>query len=291
MRHFCSIADIKFIRQVLALNKSLYSFNNNYTLHLLCLDNSIHKTISHPNIITYHINDFLNTDKNLQNAKQNPPSREAIINANNNYFLAQEIQFTYLLASYFTDYCINYLDSDILYVDSDIYFFDDWSKLQKITSTISVGLVENRLPFDHNNGKYNVGIVYFKNDIIGKQCADFWKNCLLFPTNKYAKEYGTCGDQKYLELFPLLFKNVESIDNYFGHLAPWNINYHNYIDNKIIWKQNIQDLMYYHFSNFKFDFDTNRYFAAPRHNLIDLSNNPFIKKLYDIYYSEIKSVL
>lgn len=291
MRHFCSIADIKFIRQVLALNKSLYSFNNNYTLHLLCLDNSIHKTISHPNIITYHINDFLNIDKNLQNAKQNPPSREAIINANNNYFLAQEIQFTYLLASYFTDYCINYLDSDILYVDSDIYFFDDWSKLQKITSTISVGLVENRLPFDHNNGKYNVGIVYFKNDIIGKQCADFWKNCLLFPTNKYAKEYGTCGDQKYLELFPLLFKNVESIDNYFGHLAPWNINYHNYIDNKIIWKQNIQDLMYYHFSNFKFDFDTNRYFAAPRHNLIDLSNNPFIKKLYDIYYSEIKSVL
>lgn len=292
MYHFCSVADSKFSRHIIALNKSLYRGDTNYTLHLLCLDKQISLDINHPNIIKYNIDDLLSQNIDLSNCQKNRPSREAIVNSQTDYNLACKIQFIWSLSPYFTDYCLKIIpeNSSIIYVDSDVYFFDNWRKIHNFTNGVSVGLVEHRIPFEHDNGKYNVGIVYFKKDPIGLSCAELWKNCLLTQDHQYYARYGGCGDQKYLELFPMLFSNVASFDDHFGHLAPWNLGFHHYTNDSIIWNGKPQQVMYYHFSNFKPNFDQNSYQPGPRHNINYLPEG-FVKKLHDEYFIQLKTAL
>ena len=290
MHHFCTVADSSFRSRVLALNYSLKKYSNNYKLHLLCLDNEIYSTISDLNIKAYLLSDLLNNDTILLESKNNTPSREALHNAQGNIDKAKNIQFIWSLAPYFSNYCLNNnptIDS-ILYIDSDIYFFNNWEKIYDYTSNINIGLVEHRIKHYHNNGKYNVGIVYFKNNDIGLTCSTLWKDLLLYTDHQFYSLYGDCGDQKYLELFPNLFNGVESFDKFFGHLAPWNFNYHTYTDNEIIWEDKKQYIMYCHFSNFNPNFKEDTYIPAPRHGIVSVSKNQLLKKLYDEYYTILK---
>lgn len=287
MKNFCTIADFSFLNRVLALNKSLKKFSNNYTLHLLCLDESIFNSIKEDNIKLYKIQDLL-IDKNLFNAQNNKPSREALLNTNGDIEKAKKLQFIWSLSPYFSWYCIDNLNcEDILYIDSDIYFFTNWENLYKHLDSVSIGIIEHRCYTSPVNGKYNVGIVYFKNDIDGYKCLSWWKNCLLFTDHEYYSTHSSCGDQKYLELFPVLFKNVVVLDKFIGHLAPWNFNDHLYKDNKIIWNNLEQELLYCHFSNFKPNFENNTYTVAERHGII-YPTNDFIKKICDEYYESLK---
>lgn len=289
MKNFCCVADFNFLNRVTALDKSLKKYCDEYVLHLLCLDREIYENIKSNNIRTYLIEDLLKEDSLLEKSKNNNPSEESLINCNGDTEKARRLEFIWSLSAYFSWYCLENLNiEDILYIDSDIYFFDDWRKIYKnIKEKDSVGLVEHRCPYNPKNGKYNVGIVYFKNNFDGYKCATSWKNWLLLEANEFKKTHGSCGDQKYLELFPQLFQNVFVFDNFIGHLAPWNLEYHQYKDNKIIWNTEEQDLVYFHFSNFFPDFKNNTYIPAPRHGIIKLQNQ-FLKKIYDEYFQAMK---
>lgn len=285
MKYFCTVSDKNFWPRVCALNHSLKKFNNNYRLLTLCIDfdNTI---IGDDNIICFNLKDLLESDSLLQKCQDNPPSAEALRNRTFNE--AKNTQFIWSLASYFSSFCLSldYVTDDLLYIDADIYFFDDWSKIYQHVNNIDIGLVEHRMPWTGNSGKYNVGIVYFKKNINGINCANFWKKCLLDTNNQFYKDYGICGDQKYLELFPILFKNVESLDNNIGHLAPWNLPYHSYTDKQIIWNQQLQNVMYYHFSNFTYNDKT--FSPAPRHHIEDVSSVPLLQSMHEEYHEILK---
>lgn len=289
-RNFCTVADSNFTSRIQALNFSLTRHNNDYILHLLCLDDTIYNRISDNKIIKYRLSDLLDADDDLKNSRLNYPSREALTNASQDIEKAKQIQFIWTLSPYFTDYCLNHIHNQdsILYIDSDIYFFDSLDSVYENIDYTSVGLVEHRIPYNHNNGKYNVGIVYFKNDTIGKACARFWKNCLLFTDHKFYNSHGDCGDQKYLELFENMFPKVTILDKFIGHLAPWNINFHQYYDNIIIWNNKKQKLLYYHFSNFQPNFTNNTFIPAPRHGIYEITNNSFLNDLHTQYYNALK---
>lgn len=291
MKHFCTVADVNFKSRVLALNNSLYKYDANYQLNLLCLDQYIYDIIESPNIKKYLLKDLLESDILLIQCKNNDPSREALNNSNGDIGRAKEIQFIWSLAPYFTNYCLvnnPYID-DILYIDSDIYFFDDWQKIYKNTNNINIGLVEHRIKHNHNNGKYNVGIVYFKNNEAGLGASALWRDFLLYPNNRFSISHGDCGDQKYLELLINFFDGVQSFDNYFGHLAPWNLKYHSYTDNSIYWNNIEQKVMYYHFSNFTPYFDNDTYIPAPRHGITKLDHK-LLQKMHDEYYNVLKNI-
>tara|TARA_R110002012_G_scaffold121344_1_gene270758 strand:+ start:198 stop:734 length:537 start_codon:yes stop_codon:yes gene_type:complete len=177
-----------------------------------------------------------------------------------------------------------------MFIDADIFFFDDWTKLYENLEDVSVGIVEHRCPYGPANGKYNVGIVYFKNDIDGYKCLTWWKNCLLFQDNEFYKTHGMCGDQKYLELFEELFEGVVVLDKYIGHLAPWNYAYHNYENKKIVWQGKKQDLMYCHFSNFKPRYDDNDFEMAPRHG-IRRPSHPYVERIYGEYFATLRGLV
>lgn len=289
MRNFCSVADNNFYTKVAALDKSLNTHSTEYTLHLLCLDEQIYNNFSkNTNIKCYKLADLLSIDSNLKRSSNNEPSREALIVAQNDHSKAKQIQFTWSLAPYFTWWCLDNLEcDDILYIDGDIFFYSSLDSLYSNLEDCSVGIVEHRCPYNPANGKYNVGIVYFKNDLDGYKCSTWWKNSLLFTNHEYYSTHGGCGDQKYLELFSVLFQNVKVLDEHIGHLAPWNFLHHQYHDGKIIWNSKKQDLLYCHFSNFKYNDD--RYILARRHGF-ETPPNDFIETISDKYYNTLRKV-
>tara|TARA_R110000823_G_C15952304_1_gene502099 strand:+ start:2209 stop:3138 length:930 start_codon:yes stop_codon:yes gene_type:complete len=294
MKNFCTVADDNFTEKVLALNSSLARYQSDYILHLLCVDDEVYNKCNEPNIKKYRLADLLESDPVLKKAQFNPASREALINTANNIEQATRLQFIWALASYFTWWCTENLElEDILYIDSDIYFFRDLSGLRESIKDCSVGIIEHRCPYSPVNGKYNVGIVYFKNNFQGYKVLTWWKNCLLKHDNEYSITHGTCGDQKYLEVFEELTDEVKVLDPDIGHLAPWNFLSHDYSSGKITWNSYTQDLLYCHFSNFKPDYENNSYQLAPRHGFISApatneSQRHFIKHIADQYYNDLK---
>ena len=296
MKAFCTVADYNFRRRVWALNQSLLEKSEDYVLYVLALDKEANVVFNeegwkNKNIKTIFVEDLLESDKHLLKCRTNSPSYEALNVSAGDKERATWMQFVWSLSAYFTWYCLENFDTeDILYIDADIYFFDNWEKVYDNLGDTSIGIVEHRCPYSPSNGKYNVGIVYFKNDLDGYKCCTWWKNCLLFPDNEYYKTHGMCGDQKYLELFEELFEGVKTLDKHFIHLAPWNFAYHEYKDTQeVIWNSEIQNMMYCHFSNFKPNYEEKTYLMAPRHGF-EQAQNIFIKKIYDEYFNCLRRV-
>lgn len=296
MKTFCTVADYNFRRRVWALNQSLSRGSEAYTLYVLALDRNAkeafgEKNWKNKNIKVVFVEDLLKSDKHLLRCSANKPSPEAFNVSGGDSRRATWMQFVWSLSAYFTWYCLEELDiEDILYVDADVYFFDSWEKIYDNLDNVSIGIVEHRCPYSPSNGKYNVGIVYFKNNIDGYKCSTWWKNCLLFTDNQYYETHGMCGDQKYLELFEELFDGVKVLDEYFGHIAPWNYAYHGYDGyGSVVRDGKLQKLMYCHFSNFKPNYEQNTYLMAPRHGFSKASNT-FINKIYDEYFNCLKRV-
>ncbi len=296
MNNFCTVCDFNFCDRVWALNHSLSKHSENYTLNVLCLDKKAKKAFDakkqkNKNIRTYCVEELKKQDPILDKSSRNPPSYEALNVSGGDNEKATWLQFLWSLSSYFSWYCLENLEcDDIMFIDADIFFFDDWTKLYENLEDVSVGIVEHRCPYGPANGKYNVGIVYFKNNIDGYKCLTWWKNCLLFQDNEFYKTHGMCGDQKYLELFEELFEGVVVLDKYIGHLAPWNYAYHNYEDKKIVWQGKKQDLMYCHFSNFKPRYDDNDFEMAPRHG-IRRPSHPYVERIYSEYFATLRGII
>ena len=104
MHNLCTVSDINYLPQGLALYDSLVKKSKNFVLHYLCLDTKTYGVVSKiaPNIKAYHIDDFLADN----------PELVKIRNSNYSYFC-------WLLASYFSNKLLPKYSS-ITYIDSDI---------------------------------------------------------------------------------------------------------------------------------------------------------------------------
>tara|TARA_R110000851_G_scaffold22466_3_gene66384 strand:- start:22691 stop:23611 length:921 start_codon:yes stop_codon:yes gene_type:complete len=296
VKTFCTLSDINFLHYGITLYNSIKkNLDEDFQLFYLCTDDETYEklqSIKLDSLVPISLSELKSEDALLDKAYNNPPSYEALNVANRTNGDAKAIQFFWCLAPYLSCHVIeNYDVQDLLYVDSDICFFGDINKVYEEVGPKSIGIVRHRINYNPDVGEYNVGIVYFKNNLSGYRCVDWWKNCLLDNNNQYQPTHGICGDQKYLELFEPLFGtgNVQVIDNKVGHLAPWNIFNHQYSDNKIVWQGKPQDLTYFHFSNFKADFENDTYEPAPRHGITREFKLPnFVDSVYQEYFNEVK---
>jgi len=244
MIHICTLSDKNFLLKGLALYQSLVNTCNEFTLHYLCLDNETYfklKELDFENIELSKLDVLEKHDLKLVECRDNEPSE---------YAANKEEQFIWSLAPYFTNYILNTLPENehLFYIDADICIYENLSQLLQIVGTKSVGIHSHKFSSAYNDnyktGWFNVGIVIFKNDYFGKTISKFWKNLLLNQDNSYYEKYGTCGDQKYLELFPKIWPNQTCIfDKEIDHLAPWN------------WNREVKNPFFFHFS----DFETSKY--------------------------------
>jgi len=275
MNNLCTVSDINYLHQGLALYDSLNKTSNEFTLHYLCLDLETYNIISKigSNIKAYNINDLLVEDNKLVNIK----------NSNYRYFC-------WLLASYFSNMLLPKHDA-ITYIDSDLYFHRDIQLIFDEIGTRDVGIFRHRqfpLATPVAEGYYNVGVVHFKNSEAGRKTLAWWADAVL---NKKYPELATCGDQKYLDHFPTICETIY-IDENIGHGAPWQWQMYEILDdNKIVWEGATQDLVFTHFSSFKLT--QTSYIPSQQHRCytpeLEYETNKNLKAIYDEYYSQIKS--
>jgi hypothetical protein len=280
MKNICTVSDSNYLTKGLALYESLKHNTENIVLHYLCVDESAYnklKQFESNSLKVYSVNDYINNDSALLDLKK------------------QDYRyFCWALASYFTNKLVKEFDS-ITYIDADIYFHLSFDYVLNEIADREIGLFRHRqFPLSANRpeGLYNVGVVYFKNTDIGSGLCSWWAESVL---HKRHNEYATCGDQKYLEYFAEVCpKDLIYIDENIGHGAPWQWQLYEFIDkDKIKWGEQVQNLVFTHFSQFVDNGDsytpsTMHHIYTPIQLYFDL---PALKQIYDEYYNKLKETI
>lgn len=284
MKFYCSLCDKNYLKNFCLMFESLtINSSDKFSFFHLCLDDETFNYLEtkYTNLKLYKISDLNNFYKFLHEYKQSTPYNE----------------FCWSLASLFCKFVLNTEIIDhIMYIDSDIYFYKDPEIIFTEQSNKSIGLIRHR----HNtnlspDGEYNVGIVYFKNDEVGKSCLDWWSNAIVYKTNQ---EFSSCGDQKYLENFENLYPNdVKILDETFAHGAPWNFRLYVYdyyfLDGSVIWGNKKQPLIFNHFSRLKIEngeiIPTSGQYADHTLNF-QIFNIPAVKNMYLDYGKKLMEI-
>lgn len=115
----------------------------------------------------------------------------------------------------------------VTYVDADLAFFSDPQPAFDEMGDKDILIHEHRYcarmqSYAATSGIFNVGLIAIRNSPEGRTCLERWRmqcleKCELDPDNGY------CGDQKYLDEWPHLYKNLVILRHPGAALAPWNI--------------------------------------------------------------------
>ena len=263
----------------------------------MCLDQDSYDVLNRLNsdhIVPLNIDDLESLDEELSVIKNN----RKVIGAPDK---KSYTEYCWCLTPYIIWFILNTrndIDS-ITYCDSDIYFHNSYNIIYDEIGDRSVGIFRHRhVPHGSRNrvGEYNVGTLFFRNDEVGRECSKWWKTTVFDQENEYFKSHGTCGDQKYLELFGELHgnSNIAVVEETVGHLAPWNARLYEYLEddmNYIVWGDKKQLVVFSHFSHFTPDFKSRTYKDSWDGEWgRDLSSRPTIKRYYDIYFDNMIAV-
>lgn len=263
MRNFTTVCDLNYLPQGLALYRSLMRHNSSFILYWGCIGEDTLEAVMSlnlPNVVAYNATQF----------KSNGMSHK---------------EYCWSLASRFTWWILErYNMNDITYLDADLYFYQDFEIIFKEIGNKSIGLIEHRIPSYKTVGKYNVAFNYFKNDEAGRECLQSWQRLAGDKGNEHFEEYGSCGDQKYLELFLIWHPLHIHVINC-GHFAWWNSKHCHFDGDHIIWNGQRQLLIYGHYSHFKLTKD-----GYTHDEMIPLEDEKWkrLKQYYDEYAKEVR---
>jgi hypothetical protein len=255
MKHLVAVSDSKYLPYGLALIESLtQTATLQWTLHYYCMDQPTFQGLSRlriPNVVAYPPETLIPFGLTL------PGSQEFKLQV----LRKDDFQaFCWTLASVFTRYLMNTLSCDSLtYIDTDIVFYKDITRLFEAFGEKHCGIFRHRhfdLSKSYVEGHYNVGVVYFRNSSIGRRLLNWWADAVVSRT---PPQYATCGDQKFLEFFPLVCAPSELyVDTGIGHGASWQWEVYDLsrLSEKVIgWNGETQDLVFNHFSRFQYSLE------------------------------------
>lgn len=293
MRNFYTLGDHRYLPHLICLIDSMNQhFSEERKIHVLALDEKVKNFFEKnkkENVIIYHHDDVI-CDFDIRAIRYMTPGNEAISNARASGKDPGFVQFCWALAPCFGEWLMNRIRDSVTYVDADILFFNDISGFFDELGNKSIGFVRHRIPYLYASGEFNVGIVHFNFDGPGRSAIRRWKSFLANPNNAYSACFGVCGDQKYLEVIDFIYNDhVKIVDDSFGHLAPWNVTTHQYINGKLIWNGSKQDLVYFHFAHFVME--ENGKFRASYNNEWSLGDplkvDNFVNEAYNLYNNKM----
>lgn len=246
--NYCTVFDKGFLSRGLALYYSVLQHHQEPFRHfMLCLDDNTYEILTKMKlayVTPVSMKEF--EDEKLLAMKKTRSFRE----------------YCWSLSSIFTHYVLTHFpDSEMVaYLDGDLFFFASPKKIFRdfeAAGNKSILIIPHNLPpaqkaKEDSVGKYNVGMLIFKNDENGRACLTWWKEKTMEWC--YEKiEPGKFGDQKYLDYFEEKFKGVFVYRQKGACLAGWNIaNYKGKIEKKgeTVFIDG-DPLLFFHFSQFK----------------------------------------
>jgi hypothetical protein len=282
---YCTLFDKGFMNRGLALHESLMRYAPKpFRLFILCMDNiayGILEKMALPNVTLIALDEFERKEPEISAAKSNRNLDE----------------YCWTLGSGLTNHIMeNYTDKSgnaselVIYVDADLYYFSSLQPIFDLFGDHSTLIIphnhpEKRKQKEESVGKYNVGMLIFRNNADGRACLKWWRDkCVEWCYNRVEPE--RFGDQKYLDYFEERFKGVYVLTHKGCNLAPWCICNFKGMIRKRNGRIMIDDvpLIFFHFSSFKIYFPYSRFRPS-----IVMNNNQYGKPsktkslIYDPY--------
>ena len=245
-RYYYTYFDVNYLVKGLGLIESIRRHESeNYEIFVICLDQITQlflDRLSYPNLTTFNMADIEQADSPLQVAKQN----------------RSLVEYYWSIKAAIALYLIKKKPEigSIFYLDADLYFYSSPDPLWEAIENQSVLLHEHRFSpeqaFLSKYGKYNAGMLGFRNDPAGLDILNWWRNCCLDWCHARL-ENGKFGDQLYLNLVPKGFSRVGVCENIGVGVAPWNhIKYEFSFDESGYGTVNRTKIVFYHFHSVAF---------------------------------------
>lgn len=232
--------DINYLSRALTLIDSLRAQKYNSPVHVLCHDSLSFQQITQLNLSNVYPlkrSDIYEKFPELISAEKNRTS----------------LEFYYCFSPFLLKYLQHLKYDNLVYLDSDLYFFNTPEKTLDLANGYDVGVVPHRFEINDSNliqyGIYNVGLVYFKNNVNAIDTLEWWADSCIKSTKLEVTEI-SFGDQKYLDFFKGKRASVFEFLAHGDNAAPWNCNLAEIINcDEIVIKG--AHLNYYHFSGLK----------------------------------------
>ncbi len=216
MRHYCTYFDRNYLGRGLALIESLARHEaDDWRLFVICMDEVTRlmlRQAAPARVVAVPFHEIEGRDEPLLRTK----AERSLIEY---YWTATPTVILRLLE--------RHPDIDVLtYLDADLYFFSSPQPLFTELGERSILVHGHRFSAAHTwlqdtNGKYNVGLVSFRNDEIGRRALGWWRDrCLEWCSATYRD--GKLGDQMYLNDWPQRFPAVRELEHIGAGVGPWN---------------------------------------------------------------------
>jgi len=211
--NFCTIGSEKYLIKLVTLYRSLRKSGCRFRLWVLSMDAFTYDMLKHfdPEDINIVPVKTLEKDAEILKAKDGKAENE----------------YCWMLKAPLMEYVLAQENiPSVMYIDSDLYFFKDPSQIFEHFTNHSIYLCPQRdMDYvEQKYGRYQAGLIGFKNDEEGREALHWWKTkCLEWCRHEY--DGHRYGDQKYLDEIPRLFNSVKFEDNYGVNAAPWNCVY------------------------------------------------------------------
>ena len=215
MRTYCTYFDVRFLSRGLALLDSLKRHEGEFTLHALCLDAESHEAVvrlNDPRFVALALGELEAAEPRLAQARANRTLIEY-------YFTLSPFLPLHVLRANPGIPMVTYVDADCRFYASPQPIYDEWGEG-------SVLIIEHRFPEADMHkvkwGRYNVGLLAFRNDAAGRRCLERWAaQCLEWCHDRL--EDGKFADQRYLDDWPTACAGVHVLRHKGVNLAPWNV--------------------------------------------------------------------
>lgn len=210
----CILVGQAYLIKALALYHSLMRNSDRFTLWICCVDAltfRILSSLSLKNVQLLQVEEI--EDNRLREVKK----------------VRKINEYCWTLKAPLIEYLLeNRKLETVLYCDGDIYFFSDPAAIYEEWGTHSVYLCPQRDAawVEQKYGKYQAGMIGFRNDWNGLSSVKWWKEqCLNWCSAE--PDGNRFGDQKYLDELPVHYSNFKVSTKLGINAAPWNCIYNN----------------------------------------------------------------
>jgi hypothetical protein len=280
MYYFCTLFDSSYLIKGITLIRSLSKHAHPFTLWVLCMDTLCFDILHHMNLPNVHLITLEKfEDPLLLNVKQSRTKGEYCWTCTPSLLL-------YIFRHH------KHVDM-LSYVDADLFFYTSPRKIYEEFGNKSILIISQKHKYNKHClntafGKFNVGMLVFRNDTNVLTCLNTWrKNCLRWCYKR--SENGLYGDQGYVSDWPHQYKKVHILKNPGAGLAYWNIGFHMISKIKNMILVNNSPLIFYHFANFtipeKLIFPFREYMPSK-----EISPQS-VKLIYQPYINEIRKTI
>ena len=213
MAIFCTISTFSHLYKAFALADSLAKFSGH--LKLLLLDGIVQDIeLEIPKNITFLTLEEIDSDRTRVVLKKYKGDQRR--------WALKSVLLLYVLKQ----------NKKVIYVDNDIYFFNDYSFLEEELNENAIILTPHFYPSNPKKnqtwleanfrlGLFNAGFIGVNRNAMS--ALEWWSDCTIYEIKK-AYWRGLFDDQKYLDLFPVLFDGVKIIKHRGCNFAGWNSN-------------------------------------------------------------------